>query len=182
MDILGEGGAIMKKLSAITLIILLITFPFSIHNSVQAVSRGNENQTNKEIKPEQIDIILEREYIDGEISQERVRETIWSFEDLWAKYDEWQLMDMKKGEMVFRQQVNDISPLLKANGYFGITEDGVLTIFNGEPRKAQIIQSFFSIDLGKLESKKCEQLKQGIPIKSKNDYMEVLKSFSGYSL
>lgn len=169
----------MKKLSAQTLIVLLISFPFSVY-SVQA-NYADPYLTNTDKEAEQIDIILEREYIDGEISQERVQEVIWSFEDLWSKYDEWQLMDMKKGEMVFRQQVNDISPLLKANGYFGITDEGILTIFNGKPAKSQIIQSFFPIDLGKLESKKCEQLKKGIPIKTKNDYMEVLKSFSDYS-
>lgn len=113
--------------------------------------------------PLKVTIILERKYLDGEISEEQVQETIWSMEDFWAKYENWQLIDMEKEKAVFRRNVDDISPLLKANGYFGLSNDGVLTIFNGRPDSSNIIQSFFQIDLGKLESNKRDKLKQGIP-------------------
>lgn len=131
--------------------------------------------------PLKLEVILEREYLDGEVSQEMIKETIWSLEDFWAKYDQWQLVDMDIDYMVFRRKMDDISPLLKANGYFGVTEDGTLTIFNGKPQKTNIIQSFFQIDLGKLESTKCEELKKGIPIVSKDRYVEVLKTFKSYT-
>ncbi|MDE3839746.1 regulator [Bacillus methanolicus] len=131
--------------------------------------------------PVKITVILERKYLDGEISEEKVIETIWSMKDFWAKYKEWQLLDMSENQVVLRQQIDDISPLLKANGYFGITDDGILTIYNGKPGHSNIIQSFFHIDLGKLESAKWEQLKKGIPIKTKDRYEEVLESFKNYS-
>ncbi|MBY0123930.1 intercompartmental signaling factor BofC [Bacillus sp. S/N-304-OC-R1] len=129
----------------------------------------------------QISVLLERMYLDGEVSQENVTETIWSMEEFWAKYDQWQLIDMDEDQMIFRKYIDDISPLLKANGYFGITDKGVLTIFNGRPQNSNIIQSFFQIDLGRLESKKCEELKKGIPIKTKEQYVEVLETFKSYS-
>jgi forespore regulator of the sigma-K checkpoint len=72
--------------------------------------------------------------------------------------------------------------LLKANGFFGITEDGVLSIFNGRPDQLRIIQSFFQIDIMKLESAKQEELLQGIPIKTKDRFVEVLETFKPYSL
>ncbi|KAF0823668.1 intercompartmental signaling factor BofC [Cytobacillus firmus] len=131
--------------------------------------------------PLKLEVILEREYLDGEVSQETIEETIWTLEDFWAKYDQWQLVDMDIDYMVFRRKVDDISPLLKANGYFGVTEDGTLTIFNGKPQNTNIIQSFFQIDLGKLESAKCEELKKGIPIVSKDRYVEVLETFKSYT-
>ncbi|MGA5691011.1 BofC C-terminal domain-containing protein [Cytobacillus pseudoceanisediminis] len=131
--------------------------------------------------PLKIDVILEREYLDGEVSQETIEETIWTLEDFWAKYDQWQLVDMDIDYIVFRQKMDDISPLLKANGYFGVTEDGTLTIFNGRPQETNIIQSFFQIDLGKLESTKCEELKKGIPIETKDRYVEVLETFKSYT-
>ncbi|WP_264738662.1 intercompartmental signaling factor BofC [Cytobacillus firmus] len=131
--------------------------------------------------PLKMDVILEREYLDGEVSQETIEETIWTLEDFWAEYDQWQLVDMDIDYMVFRRKMDDISPLLKANGYFGITEDGTLTIFNGRPQKTNIIQSFFQIDLGKLESTKCEELKKGIPIVTKDRYVEVLETFKSYT-
>ncbi|EIJ79015.1 hypothetical protein PB1_15694 [Bacillus methanolicus PB1] len=131
--------------------------------------------------PVKITVILERKYLDGEISEEKVIETIWSMEDFLSKYKEWKLLDMTENQVVFRQKIDDISPLLKANGYFGITDDGILSIYNGKPGRSKIIQSFFHIDLGKLESAKWEQLKKGIPIKTKDRYEEVLESFKNYS-
>ncbi|MEW9053739.1 MAG: intercompartmental signaling factor BofC [Neobacillus sp.] len=141
---------------------------------------NHHNQQEKE--PQQMTVILERVYLNGDISQEVVQEDIWSPENFWAKYDQWQLVEMDHETMVFRKQIDDISPLLKANGYFGITEDGVLTIFNGRPGQSRIIQSFFQIDVKKLESKTQEELIQGIPIKTKDRYVEVLESFKQYSI
>ncbi|MCA1056291.1 intercompartmental signaling factor BofC [Rossellomorea aquimaris] len=125
---------------------------------------------------------LERVYLDGEVSEEIVQETIWSMEDFWAEYRDWQLIDMTEEEVTFQKQVDDISPLLKTNGYFGISEDGVLSIFNGKPGQAEIIQSFFQIDIEKLESTSHESLLKGIPVKSKQKFEEVLESFKQYSV
>jgi forespore regulator of the sigma-K checkpoint len=57
-----------------------------------------------------------------------------------------------------------------------------LTIFNGRPGQSRIIQSFFQIDIRKLESKRQEELIQGIPIKTKDQYVQVLETFKPYSL
>ncbi|WP_026563453.1 intercompartmental signaling factor BofC [Bacillus sp. UNC41MFS5] len=140
------------------------------------------HQKEEKTEPLNIKVILERVYLDGEISQEVVNETCWSLENFWAKYDQWQPIDIDGSTLVFQKQVNDISPLLKANGFFGITEEGVLSIFNGKPDQLRIIQSFFQIDIKRLESTKQEELIQGIPIKNKNRYVEVLETFKPYSL
>jgi forespore regulator of the sigma-K checkpoint len=140
------------------------------------------NHHDHQVKaPFNMTVILKRVYLDGEISEEVVREKGWSMENFWAKYDQWQLTNIDGATMVFKRNVDDISPLLKANGYFGITDDGVLTIFNGRPDRSRIIQSFFQIDIKKLESKKQEELLQGIPIKNKDRYVEVLETFKQYS-
>lgn len=139
-------------------------------------------QDNHQAQPLTMTVILERVYLDGEISQEVIHETSWSMESFWAKYDQWHLIDIDESTFVFQQQVDDISPLLKANGFFGVTEDGILTIFNGRPGQSRIIQSFFQIDILKLESKKQEELIQGIPIKSKDQYVQVLETFKPYSV
>jgi forespore regulator of the sigma-K checkpoint len=146
-----------------------------------SAEKMEKHQEQQKSEPQQMTVILERIYLDGEISEEVVLDSYWSIENFWAKYDQWQLVDMDETTMVFRKQMDDISPLLKANGYFGITEDGVLTIFNGRPDRSRIIQSFFQIDVRKLESKKQEELIQGIPIKTKDRYVEVLETFKPYS-
>lgn len=132
--------------------------------------------------PLEINVILKRKYVDGEVSEEKVNETIWSLEDFWSKYEDWQLVDIDIERIVFEQEIDDISPLLKVNGFFGLTEDGVLSIFNGTPEQSEIIQSFFQIDIEKLEGKKKDELKQGIPVQSKEVYSQVLETLKNYSI
>lgn len=144
-----------------------------------AFAETGANEAGK--TPITVEILLKCEYMDGEISEETVTETIYSKENFWAKYEDWQFIGMENNKMIFHKKADDISPLLKANGYFGVTDDGILTIFNGKPYKSHIIQSFFQIDVGKLESRKREELKKGIPIKTKDRYVEVLETFKSYS-
>ncbi|MBM4762416.1 BofC C-terminal domain-containing protein [Bacillus sp. B15-48] len=131
--------------------------------------------------PLELTVIFERVYLDGEISEEKVNETVQSMEDLWIRYEDWQFIRRENDTVVLKQYVDDISPLLKANGYFGLSGDGVLSIFNGKPDESNIIQSFFQIDLGKLESRTRNQLKKGIPINSKDQYEKVIEAFKPYT-
>ncbi|RBP94001.1 forespore regulator of the sigma-K checkpoint [Cytobacillus firmus] len=175
----------MRTIWSLLLIGAASFYPFFQKDAFNFLSEGTSvyaEAAEKHIEgPLKMDVILEREYLDGEVSQETIEETIWTLEDFWAKYDQWQLVDMDIDYMVFRRKMDDISPLLKANGYFGVTEDGTLTIFNGRPQETNIIQSFFQIDLGRLESTKCEELKKGIPIVTKDRYVEVLETFKSYT-
>ncbi|WML45524.1 BofC C-terminal domain-containing protein [Neobacillus sp. PS3-40] len=132
-------------------------------------------------EPLYLKVVFERIYLDGEVSEEVVNESVSSLKEFWAKYDQWQLVDVNETKVTFRKNVDDISPLLKANGFFGVTHEGVLSIFNGKPERSRIIQSFFQIDIKKLESKKQEELIHGIPIKTKDHYVEVLETFKPYS-
>lgn len=164
-----------------TLSVIFAFFGLGFSLSSGIVFAAQPNQLNEEAVPLGITVILERVYLDGEVSEEKVEETVWSLEDLWLRYDGWQFISMDEDTVVFKQNVDDISPLLKANGYFGLTEDGVLTIFNGRPYESKIIQSFFQIDVGKLESRKRLQLKKGIPIKTKDQYEKVIEAFKPYT-
>ncbi|TRZ37444.1 regulator [Niallia circulans] len=135
-----------------------------------------ENEVNAQ-SPKKFAVLLQRVYLDGEVSEECIEETIWSMEDFWSKYENWQLVNMDSHQFVFKQEMDDISPLLKANGYFGVSDEGILGVYNGKPNKSNIIQSFFQIDLEKLESTQQKSLQNGIPIKNKNRYVEVLETF-----
>ncbi|MGJ7920576.1 BofC C-terminal domain-containing protein [Neobacillus sp. LXY-4] len=127
-------------------------------------------------------IILQRVYLDGDISEEYITETSKTIPEIKEKYKQWQFVSQQGQVLKFRYPMDDISPLLKANGYFGITEEGILTIFNGKPKNSKVIHSFFQIDVGKLESRKKQQLIKGIPIKTKDRYHQVLETFKPYSV
>ncbi|WP_053364206.1 intercompartmental signaling factor BofC [Bacillus sp. FJAT-27251] len=145
------------------------------------VSAAGQPGKNDDAGPLELTVILERVYLDGEVSEERVEEKVWALSDFWARYEGWELISLEDNQVVFKQHVDDISPLLKANGYFGLSGDGVLTIFNGRPDESNIIQSFFQIDVGKLESRKRQELRNGIPIRSKDEYEKVLETFKSYT-
>lgn len=176
------GKKRFRNTMAVLLFSAFVLFKLTDGTPGYFVSAKTENENNpKQVEPLKVKVILERRYLDGEISQESFEEEILSMEDFWAKYTGWQLVDMDSSHVVFREEVDDISPLLKANGYFGITEDGTLTIFNGKPDEANVIQSFFQIDVGKLESAKHAELKKGIPIKDRDQYVKVLETFQDYT-
>ncbi|WP_050632293.1 BofC C-terminal domain-containing protein [Bacillus andreraoultii] len=126
-------------------------------------------------------VILERHYLDGDRSEEVVIEEL-TYSEIRKKYTDWSFVFANQDYIKFTKFVNDISPLLKSNGFFGITKDGTLSIFNGKPNEENVIHSFFQIDLGKLETRSQEQLVKGIPVRTKEDFIQVLEAFKPYSL
>lgn len=159
---------------------ILLTLIGSAPGLVMFGAAANPDPAKKE--PLHLKLILERVYLDGEVSEESVQEKVTSLESFWSKYDQWQLKGSNESSIIFTKKVDDISPLLKANGYFGVTDKGVLSIFNGKPEHSKIIQSFFQIDVKKLESRKQQELTNGIPVKTKDRYVKVLETFKPYSL
>lgn len=128
-----------------------------------------------------MDVILETHYIDGKMETEYVKETITSMEDFWSEYKDWQVVEQKEGLIRFKQEKDDISPYLKTYGYFGL-QDGVLTIFEGIPMENEnaVIESFYQIDTGELETHLYKRLNQGIKINTKENYRNVIETFRNY--
>ena len=170
----------------VCVIVLSVFYSYLLQDDREQVKENKTNSQPKSIEvatnPKNKTIILERVYIDGEVSEEILKENVDTIEEIKGKYQNWNIIQMDEEQIVLQKKVNDISPLLKANGYFGISDNGIISIFNGKPKKADIIQSFFQIDIKKLEGKKQEELKKGIPIKSKEDYDKVLKALKPYSI
>lgn len=158
--------------------ILVFIVSITVTNGSHQYIRAEEQSVRD---PLTIEVILQRKYLDGEVSEEITKETILSMEDFWASYESWQLVDQNEDRVIFKKNIDDISPLLKTNGYFGIAGDGTLSIFNGKPETSEVIQSFFQIDMDKLESHKHDELIQGIRIQTKDQYLEVIKMFETYS-
>lgn len=128
-------------------------------------------------KPAKVQIQLEKVYLDGDVGIENKVEAARTLEDFKAAYKGWQLIDQKKGFILFRKQVDDISPLSKTNGYIGVTEDGVISTFHGRPGiLSEPIQSFFQIDIKRLESRMADDLRKGIPYRTKKEFEHVIEA------
>ncbi|WP_198135859.1 intercompartmental signaling factor BofC [Pontibacillus chungwhensis] len=147
-------------------------------------SSSNEAaETNESVQePLEIEVVLKREYIDGHIGEERKKETIWAMEDFWARYEGWELVDQREGHITFKKEIDDLSPFVKEAGYFGLNEGNELILFDGTDERSEVIQSFFQIDVGKLESFQSEELQKGIKIKSKDQYLSLLKKYEYFSI
>lgn len=127
-----------------------------------------------------VEVHLVREYIDGERSTEVVKETVDSISDIFETYQGWQLVEHNDNYVKLYKKIQDISPLLKTNGYFGLSGNGILTIFDGKPSDENAVQSFYQLDIDKLESNLINKLKLGIPIKTKNDFVTVITKLKRY--
>ncbi len=127
-------------------------------------------------------VILQREYLDGELSEEKITEWFGSIEDLKNKYKGWRIIEQTKDYLVLHKMESDISPLLKANGYFGMSEDGTLSIYNGKPEHDKVIHTFFQIDVGKLEVYQQEELQHGIQIISKDQFTSLMNEYREYAV
>ncbi|MDE5052241.1 BofC C-terminal domain-containing protein [Niallia taxi] len=52
----------------------------------------------------------------------------------------------------YKQEMDAISAFLKAEGYFGVSDDAVLGVYNGKPNKSYLIQSLVQMILEKLKT------------------------------
>ncbi|MDX8046541.1 BofC C-terminal domain-containing protein [Gracilibacillus sp. S3-1-1] len=165
----------------LNMVIVLVIGVISIQSLTNQYNMAEENDDVEVMiqDPLTIELTLEKQYIDGKIETEYTEEMIASMEDFWLAYQDWQVMEQTEGFIRFRQEVDDISPYLKTNGYFGL-KNGQLTIFEGIPIQEAAVQSFYQIDTDELETYLHEQLKEGIKINSKDDYLEVLETFRSY--
>ena len=125
-------------------------------------------------------ITLKSIYVDGELTEEIIFKETASLDEVIKQYMDWEIVKQTDKELVFQKEINDISPLLKMNGYFGVTEDGVLSIFNGKPTDSEVIHSFFQINVEKLEVKRQNELGKGIRVNDKEQYEAVLEAFKPY--
>jgi forespore regulator of the sigma-K checkpoint len=129
----------------------------------------------------EITILLQRVYVDGDISEEIYTTDKLSLDYLLQKYEGWKLVDYDDEQITFQKHIDDISPIIKTSGYFGLGDDGTLKIFEGTPSEDKVIHSFFQMDTKKLQSYKKQQLKCGIRVKSKTTFEKVLKDLKNYA-
>src|SRR5690606_28399011 len=88
--------------------------------------------------------------------------------------------------VVFTEYIDDLSADCKQNAYVGIDASGSLTLFEGKPREAKAMKTFFQLDVEHLESalpaEVVQQLHEGIRITDVADYNSVLSTFSDYAI
>ncbi|WP_238653404.1 BofC C-terminal domain-containing protein [Paenibacillus piscarius] len=105
--------------------------------------------------------------------------------ELIAGHAGWSGRITREGDLWLERRVNDLSPLTKKEAYFGVDEQGNLTLFQGPPEAERVMKTFFQMDMGSLKSSLpegiWEQLHQGIRVQDLEEYNSVLSTFSDYA-
>jgi forespore regulator of the sigma-K checkpoint len=165
---------------AMAIVILGLWF-FPIHDETAQETK----ETAAVISQQKANIILKTVYVCGVEAEERREETISSTDRLLTKYADWELQTQTESSFVFVRQVNDLAPICKDNGYFGVNGDNFLTLFEGPPQEKKVIQTFFQIDVEKVESRlpsrELQLLRQGIRIKDIAEYHSILSTYGEFT-
>lgn len=127
-----------------------------------------------------ITIILHKVYINGEVIEEIYINQHKTLGQVKKEFKGWKVIEENDDQIVLMKKINDLSPTLKAKGYFGINSNGVLNLYIGVPSGNNIIESFFQIDTNKLEVNKQKQLEKGIKISTKDHYDYLLHYLKEY--
>lgn len=62
------------------------------------------------------------------------------------KYKNWRLLKETDQELVFRTSIDDISPILKENGYVGLSVNGILSALKANQlRRSTLYNRFFKL-------------------------------------
>ncbi|UOQ93853.1 intercompartmental signaling factor BofC [Halobacillus shinanisalinarum] len=128
-------------------------------------------------EPVTFKVTTKKHYLDGVTETTKKQEVIWSMADFWVKYRDWTIVEHELEQMVFSKQVDEISPITEQKGYFGVTAEGELAVFQGTPSEGNIMKSFKPIPLKPLEAKRKLKLEDGIKITSSKHFQQVLSQY-----
>ncbi|MGO0060255.1 BofC C-terminal domain-containing protein [Brevibacillus fluminis] len=127
------------------------------------------------------ELVLAHSYLCGSRDEERKPVLNDSIDKMLGDYAGWEIIGYQNGKLMLLKRENDISPLCKENGYFGINEEDILTLFNGMPKEKQVIQTYYPINTSRMEAslpkEEVEALKKGIRIRDLAEYNSVLSTF-----
>ena len=179
-----------KGLLALGMIFMaLATLAWTLSVADEADERqSKDEETVQVMADEPFVLVLETNYLCGtqtEIKQFEDEQTLQAWVD--TQDVPWQLVEKKDRTYVMVHEVkDDLAPVCKEEGYFGLSEDGVLTIYQGPPTENQVIQTFFRIDTERLESKlpasEIHTLQEGIRIRDVADYRQVLSMYEEFAI
>ena len=168
-----------RLLSFLILISGLIYLTYSL-GSIQ----GGSSITEPAIAPQEVKLTLQKAYICGVEEEEKQTKLVTSKEQIRKNYPDWQIVSTEGNLYTLKKNVQDLAPICKEKGYFGLSKTGVLTLFEGPPQEEKVIQTFFQINTKKLRSSlpphELELLNQGIRIKDLAEYNSILSTYGEF--
>lgn len=152
--------------------------------TVDVDMHGDEPHTMAAIHP-MIDVTIRNMYRLGPPVLEHHHLSPEALQQFLMEEPDLVLVEMNHGERVYERRIDDLSPEIKERGRFGISPDGTMIFYEeGADGEKNILETFFQLNLDRLESDAGETLKAlkiGIPVRSWQEYEQVLKVFQSYA-
>lgn len=132
------------------------------------------------------DLVLARSYLCGVRNEEHRPVEAKHLAETMADYKGWEIVSGDSGKLILMKREHDISPECKENGHFGLSADGMLTLFHGVPSDQEVVQTFYRINTAKMEAslpkEEVESLKRGIRVHDLAEYNSVLSTYGEFQL
>jgi forespore regulator of the sigma-K checkpoint len=146
--------------------------------------KNGSSVTNPTIAPQEVKLTLKKAYVCGVEEEEQQTKMVASKDQIQKDYPDWQIVSNEGNTYTLEKNVQDLAPICKEKGYFGLSKSGVLTLFEGPPQDDKVIQTFFQINTKKLRSglppHELELLHQGIRIKDLAEYNSILSTYGEF--
>lgn len=138
------------------------------------------------LAPQKWQVVIQKKYIAGPIIEEKYEYSAAEIEQAMATFSNMKKVENEDGSIIIEQEIDDLSPALKENGRFALDQNGMLNLYQGEAKDENIIQTFFQIDLERLETtlpvEEYMQLREGIHVSTLAEYNSVLSTYSEYAV
>ena len=165
----------------IILIIGLNLIALSTFHSMEALAV----QDNTDVKAHAVtstNIHFITQYMDGVSIHHINKMHIISIDDYVKQHPGWSVIKQSDTDLFLKKTVDDLSPVSKAVGVLGLKDGNTLTLFKGDPKENEIIQTFFQIDIEALQVNDFENLKKGIRIENKERYQNMLQMLARFEV
>jgi forespore regulator of the sigma-K checkpoint len=133
----------------------------------------------------EVEMILHRVYWCGEENRMLGRRSAEEAAELLKSRRDWEASFEASGRLVMEETMEDPSPACRQTAYIGMDSDGNLSLFDGPPRKDNVVRTFFQLDIHSLESslskERLHELAGGIRVSDRDEYNSVLSSFSDFA-
>lgn len=150
----------------------------------QLFSTGSSSSVEVAGKPYKL--VLARTYLCGVRDEEHKATSISHLADTMVDYKGWEIVSADSTKMILMKREQDIAPTCKENGHFGISADGMLTLFHGVPAEQEVVQTFYRINTAKMEAslskEEVENLKRGIRVRDLAEYNSILSTYGEFQL
>ncbi len=151
---------------------------------IQKAEEETQDNAQEVQKMAETEVHLITHYLCGQDLIETKKEMNTSIDEIKNKYNAWIINDVNNNVITMERFVDELGPECKDGAFFGLSADGVLTLYQGEPEENHVIETFFQIDIESLESglpkEPVEQLYKGIPVKNITEYHSILSTYSEF--